>query len=258
MSAADPIAIVTALPEELRPLLARLWKRRARARQPVRVVEGELSKRPVLLASTGDGPRNAEAGMRSLTAVFREAGVAGWIGAGLCGALTPGLPPGTILVARFLRNEEGRLSAGGVPDAEWAARVLDSGGSLAATFVSTSRVVATAQEKATLRKRAATDGSGAAAAADMESWAWALGAAPFGIPGVLVRSVFDAAEEDVPGFVTEQAGADAGVNRRGIALHALRHPSVIGKLLDMRRRARSSASRLAEYLERLASRGFAI
>jgi nucleoside phosphorylase len=258
MSAPEPIAIVTALPEELAPLLARVRKRQARGSEDLRVVEGELSGRRVLLASTGDGARNAEAGMRALTAVFREAGVAGWIGAGLCGALTPGLPPGTILVARCLRDGAGLGCPGDAPHAEWTARVLGSGGSLAAIFVSTVQIVATAREKAVLRERIAAGGDAAAAVADMESWAWAVGAASSGIPGILVRSVFDAAEEDVPGFVTASSAAEGAIDRRAIALHALRHPSVIGKLLAMRRRFRSCASRLADYLERLASRGFAL
>jgi adenosylhomocysteine nucleosidase len=210
------ILVVTAIPEELRPIRAR------------------LSSPGVVVAATGDGRVRAEAGMRALLDRHRPDA---WIGAGLAGAATPGVPSGTLVVAR------------NVGDAAWASRVLGRGGAREAFAVSVDRIAASPREKAAL----ATGPAGSVVTIDTETSSWA--AAAGALPGLVVRVVSDAVEEEIPAFVAA-ASSEAGVDRRRIALHALAHPSAIGKLVSMRRRARTCAERLAEFLAELARRGF--
>ena len=88
------IAIVTALREELSPLL-----RRAQIDRVVRVGDcrahaGVLMGTPVVMMATGDGVANAEA---NLDLLLREFTVASVIGAGVAGAIARDLRPGDII-----------------------------------------------------------------------------------------------------------------------------------------------------------------
>lgn len=246
-----PVAIVTALPEEMRPILARArgLRRVARGGAGPRAWEGRLSGARVLLTCTGDGARDARKGIREVLGAFP---VSRWIGAGFAGALSPGLKAGTVLVARALYNADGTLSA--PLDAGFASRALAAGGALAATLVSTAALVPTAAAKARLRDSICREGD-EPAAADLESAGWAEGA-PGGMPGVLVRVVLDDALEDLPDFLARANRPGGGIDRAGVVLRALARPSGVGKLLSMRRRARLMAERLADFLERFAALGF--
>lgn len=246
-----PVAIVTALPEELFPLLSRA--RGVRRVLPGRrgAWEGRLAAARVLFACTGDGAGNARDGLRAVLDRFR---VSRWIGTGFAGALSPDLAPGTVLVARALRDESGRLLAPDSLDIDFAARALAAGGAVAATFVTARSLVSTAAAKADLRRIAGGEAEGPAAA-DLESTAWAA-SAPAGIPGVLVRVVSDGAGEELPDFLARCTGPGGGIDRRRVLASTIRRPWSVGKLLAMRRRARFSAERLADFLERFAASGF--
>jgi nucleoside phosphorylase len=211
------ILVVTAIPEELRPIRAR------------------LRGADVLVAATGDGRVRAEETMRALVARHRPDA---WIGAGLAGAASSGVAVGTVVVAT------------NVGDGEWAARVIARGGAREAFSVTVDRIAASPREKAVFAGAGAGRG---VVALDMESAGWASAAAS--LPGLVVRVVSDSAEEELPAFVAE-ASSEAGIDRKKIALHALAHPSAVGKLLAMRRRARDCAERLAEFLGALSRRGF--
>jgi nucleoside phosphorylase len=246
-----PVAIVTALPEEMAPLLvrARGLQRVARGGAGRSAWEGRLAGARVLLTCTGDGARNAREGIREVLDAFP---VSRWIGAGFAGALSSGLEPGTVLVARALCNPDGRLCA--PLDAPFASRALAAGGALAATLVSAAALVSTAAAKARLRDSIRREGD-EPAAADLESAGWAAGA-PAGVPGVLVRVVLDGALEDLPGLLARSNRPGGGIDRAGVVLRALVSPSGVGKLFSMRRRARLMAERLADFLERFAALGF--
>jgi nucleoside phosphorylase len=177
--------------------------------------------------------------MRELLARHRPTA---WIGVGLAGSATPGVPAGTLLVAR------------NVGDPAWAGRVLAGGGARDAVAVTLDRIAGSPREKAAFAG-AAADGSVVALDLESSGWAAAAGSLSPPVPGLVIRIVSDAADEEIPAFVS-RASSPAGVDRRRIALHALAHPSAVGKLLAMRRRARFCAERLAEFLAELAARGF--
>ncbi len=253
MSGPAEIAVITAIQEELAPLLARA---RSLVRVPMpeaRAYRGTLSGWPVLLASAGDGPVRAE---RGLSAILRRSSIARVVGAGLAGALTPGIPSGTVLVARSVIDEGGAAS---FPDEAWTERILLAGGAFPARFVSVAKIAATREEKDRTRDRGPIlpDAAGAlprALAVDLESAAWLRASSSPRTPVVLVRIVLDTSEEEIPTFVTQAQREDGSIDRGRIARHALRHPSCVGKLLSMRRRTRSCAERLAGFLEALLSR----
>ena len=247
---ASSTLILTALSEETSALLARLRGASRVSGAPGPAWRGRLSGQPVLLAETGVGPRKAAAGLASL---LRSARPRRWIGVGLSGALAPGLIAGQILIADTVSDRDGVVTAG--PDRAWAARALGCvPPATSARFFSTGQMASTAAEKAALRGRGAEQFD----AIDMESAAWARAAAAAGhdAPYLLVRVVSDTAEEELPEQIAASTAPDGSVDRSRIARGALRHPGSIGKLLALRRRARSCAGSLAEFLDRFAAAGF--
>ncbi len=245
-----PILIVTALREEASALLdgTRGVARISGAPQPA--WRGHLSGQPIILAQTGVGPRNARAGLAEL---LRWIGPCRWIGAGLAAGLAPDLIVGKILVADAVGDAEGAVTTG--PDPAWAARALACDRTVrSGRFLSTARIAATRTEKAALRGTGGEEFD----VLDMESASWARGAADAAneAPYLLARVVSDSADEELPDFLTVSVASDGSLDRGRIARYALLRPSAIGKLLDLRRRARSCAESLAEFLDRFAVSGF--
>jgi nucleoside phosphorylase len=247
MLAERRLAVITAIAEELAPLLARASGLRRIPIENARAYTGVLAGRPVVLARTGDGQYRAERGMK---AILARPEVAGWVGAGLAGALSPGLAPGAILVAREVWGDDGPVRG---LDEGWARRVCELPGARPATFRSTGRIAASASDKTRLRD-AASGASWPSVTVEMESDGWLRAARPTSAPGVLVRVVSDSFDEEIPEFVSGSLADDGSVNRGRILFHAMTHPSAVGKLLGMRRRTRFCAERLADFLEQLVYR----
>lgn len=105
LASAPPVAVLTALREELSAVL-----RRAHSVEAVvggRAYRGWLGGVRAIFAATGDGPPRAE---RIAAAVCRDFGPAALYGAGIAGALSPALAAGDLVVARRVRDrgERGR------------------------------------------------------------------------------------------------------------------------------------------------------
>ena len=163
MAEAGPVAILTAYEEEL-----------AAARRALRDSPG------IVLAATGDGPRRAASGAARFLERHRPSAV---IGAGLAGALSPGLAVGDIVASRRVRFEVGDAAT---PDARLLERAL-AAGAKAGTLITVDRPLVSAAARAALAGTAG--GSGELLVADMESAAWAKEAAARGIPYLMVRIV---------------------------------------------------------------------
>ncbi|HYK41993.1 MAG TPA: hypothetical protein VE007_06335 [Thermoanaerobaculia bacterium] len=235
---------MTALPEERRPILHCMSRARALTGAGFRAWAGELGGRKIVLAETGAGARAAGAAAGELFARFAPER---WVGAGFTGALSHGIAFGSIVVPVELA---GALAP--ALDAAMSRRAIDLAPGVHPVRAATSAAIAaSSSEKSRLLSAA---GGSLPVVVDMESAAWA-GAAG-GIPGVLVRVVTDAAEDEIPDFIAASVSAGGAVDRGRIVRHALRHPSSIGKLLDLRRRAKFCGERLAGFLETFASRGF--
>jgi farnesyl-diphosphate farnesyltransferase len=228
------VAIVTALPEELSPL-----RRRAAIEGVVHLgtrtcYVGTLAGARVVMMASGDGLANAEQSLRALLERFDVSSV---IGAGIGGALSPELRTGDLIVATEITG-----TSSFVGDPTLVAR-FTAAGARPVALRSAPRVVATAREK----KELLADG---ASVVDTESAGWARAAAARGIPFVVVRAIFDGAEEEVPQFVAAAATGDGSIDRTAVVRHALFHPTVIPRLIAMRRRLRICAERVADLVER--------
>ena len=221
-----PLAILTALEEE-----------RAGIHRALRDAPG------IVLAATGDGPRRAASGAARFLERHRPSAV---IGAGLGGALTPGLAVGDLVASRRVRFEVGDAAT---PDARLLERA-QAAGARSATLITVDRPVVSPASKAAL---AGTAGGGGAdpVVADMESAAWAKEAAARGIPYVIVRVVSDAARDELPEFLRESLGPDGSIRRSEVARRALVRPSSWGTLLRMRRRLLDCSDALGAFLARM-------
>jgi adenosylhomocysteine nucleosidase len=234
---------VTALGEELRPILARASSVRWVRAGGRRVARGRLRGREVVVVATGVGPRRAEEAALALLAAVRAARL---VGAGVAGGLSPGLGPGDLILAqRIVRDLDG-IAVPPSPDALRAAGL--GGGVRDGTIVTLERLLPTRDAKAEVLERLALP---APAVADMESAGWARAATSLGLPYTIVRAVLDPAEEDLPGFLAACVGPDGSVARSRVIAHALVHPADLRVLLTLRRRVRACAEALARVVERL-------
>jgi len=219
-----PIAVVTALPEELEAI-------------------GALARDGLAVASSGDGPRNAARGAGALCDAVRPAAL---IGAGVAGGLSPRLFAGSVVASRRIVDGGGEAPR---PDESLLARAV-AAGAAPATLVTVSRPVAAAFAKAELARAFGADG-GDAAAVDMESAAWSRAAAARGIPFLAVRAISDRVDEDLPDYLADCVGLDGGIRRAAVVRRALAHPRSIPALWRMRRRVEAAAAVLAEFLRTL-------
>jgi adenosylhomocysteine nucleosidase len=219
-----PLAIVTALPEELQGI-------------------GALARDGLAVGASGDGPRNAERGAGALCDAVRPALL---IGAGVAGGLSPRLFAGNLVASRRIVGESGEAPP---PDPALLARAV-AAGAAAATLVTVSRPVVAASAKAELARRVGA-GDRDAAAVDMESAAWSRAASARGIPFLAVRAISDRFDEDLPLYLADCVGEDGGMARGRVVRKALVHPSSIPALWRMRRRVEAAVSILAEFLRTL-------
>ena len=222
------VAILAAMDEEIAGLRSRLQGARRLRVDRSDVLLGRLEGLPVLVARTGDGAGNAA---RGAAVLFDRFPVRGAVVIGISGGLSPALAPGTVLAARDI-IERGRPAP--PPDAHWLARLLRDTGATPATFLSSHEMLCTARAK---QEAYAGLPPGSVASVDIESAAFARAAAGRGVPYVAVRAVSDPAEESLPLDFNLLRDGSGGIDRRRVALRALRRPGLIAQLWRLRRRA---------------------
>jgi farnesyl-diphosphate farnesyltransferase len=220
------IGIITALPEELAPLLRRTAVERTLRIGRHRCHVGSLSGRPVVLMAGGDGLARAE---ESAAALLQQFDLTLLIGAGIAGALVPELGRNTVIVARKVIAPDGTET--NCHPVEGANAILRSVERMAAD-------------------KSALSASGAHAI-DTESAGWARAAARMGVPFTVVRAIFDALDDDIPPFVAAATHADGTIDRSAVVRHALLRPSSIPTLLGLRRRMLACCTALADFTVRL-------
>jgi adenosylhomocysteine nucleosidase len=218
-----PAAIVAALPEELAPLLKRA---RAKALPGGRLLEGRLEGARVLMMTTGVGAVRAGAAARELLGSVRPRVL---LGIGVAGGVSEDLLEGSLVASRD-------------SDRDWVA-AAGRAGAITATLLPVPEV-ASRDEKAALRSRA--EGS---AACDMESLAWAQAAEEHRVPHLVLRSILDAASDDLPGFLSAYRDEEGQIARGKVLRGALTHPSRIPDLLRLRARVERCAESLADCVE---------
>jgi nucleoside phosphorylase len=237
MSADSLVLIVTALPEEREAIIGRardVW-----FDHPT-YVGGSIGDARVVIASTGDGASAAE---RTAGELCDALGPVALVGAGVAGALTPSLAVGDLVVARRIQDSRGEAPP---PDAGFVGRGIRAG-AVAGTLVTRDRPALNPSEKAAIAQTVEGEGPGAV---DMESAAWARAAGERGIPYLVVRSICDAADEEIPSYIARSVGSDGRIRRAAVVGYSLANLGTIPALWRMRRRTRDCADRLADFLER--------
>jgi nucleoside phosphorylase len=232
------IAIVAAMPEELAPLRARLVAASSHQHGAVSVERGRLGGREVALAATGDGARNARAGVAEL---LGASGAAALVVLGVSGALHPELGTADLVVASRVTDEDGTAREA---DAAWLAAATHATGGRPAVIVSARRIADSAGEKRRLAEQA---GAGLAVV-DLESAVYVAAAEARAIPWVVLRAVSDRADENLPALLNRSLDAGGAVNRGRVLRGLFGDPGALPQLLALRKRV----ARCAEVLARAA------
>src|SRR5579884_3559021 len=204
---------------ELGPFRRRLEHRRPLGLDGLKGFRTRVGTLEVAAIATGIGPRPAaQAAQRAFKALPNASLV---ISAGVAGALSPGLAIGDVVVADRLiaaRTDDSapeRIVAVAPERVEELSAILLEAGLAVSTgaLLTSRRVLATGAEK-----RRAREQSGAIAV-DMESASIAAEAASEGLPLVCIRTVMDAASEDLAtaAFATPEAHFNALRTMRTIA-----------------------------------------
>lgn len=224
-------AIITALDEELAPLLRRVDAERRIDVNGHRCTIGTLHGIPVAVMAGGDSIARAEGSLQQL---LRSVEVSRVIGIGIAGALSPDLKPGEVVRASRIVDENGvNIAWDEVPVTSVRDAVV-----LTANAITTSAAA----------KRAIADRHRDAQAVDTESLGWARAAAAAGVPISIFRVIFDCVTEDLPPIV---AGEKGTVDRGAVIRKALLHPTVIPDLLRLRRRINGAADVIATFVVRI-------
>ena len=223
---AGPIALVCAMPMELRPLTKRLaLERTTLGGGPAR--RGSLDGREVVAVVTGMGTALAEAGVRRLLDAVTPSVV---VVVGITGAVDDETPIGTVVTpALVIDHATGR---------EHVHRPL--GGGPAAGAMWTTDVITTAAELPALRARGVV-------CLDMETAAVALVCEERGVPWTVVRAVSDRATDgSVDDEVFRLSRQDGRPDPWAVARYVLRHPGRIPGLARMGQGAKLATERAAD------------
>ncbi len=215
------VLVVTALPEETRPV-----RRALRGR------------RDVVVATTGDGAERARAATRDLLAEHRPRLL---VVAGLAGSLTSGAAPGDVRLAREVRDEVGRVRH---PDALLLERAREAGVA-EDVLVSARSLARTPEERDRTRRlaRVLVPGTGLV---DLETAACVDTAVEAGVAWLAVRAVSDGPDDLLPAWLEEARDARGSISRGAIIGGAVLRPGRIPALIALGRRARRAGRALGD------------
>ncbi len=165
------------------------------------------------------------------------------IAAGLAGSLRREHEVGQVCVPRdIMELESGRTVVG---DAGLMSQAAKCGAVIIERLLTSSAMVLTAEGKSRLGKMAEV--------VEMESFAVASEAAAKGIPAIAIRSISDAADEDLPMNFAELLDENGNVSKAKAALAFARMPQKLAGAMRLARQSKAAATNLAGFLDRYIS-----
>jgi nucleoside phosphorylase len=236
-----PVAIVSALPEEIRGLRSRLVAARPLSADG-RTVAGTIGDREVMLVVTGDGERNAREGIE---AVLDRWPIERLIVIGVAGALTANLRPAALVVADEVRDRGGSIAA----DPVVVRTALHRAGGQRGCVITAERVASSPGERARVLRD--LGGGVRTAVVDLESAVLVRAARARQIPWLVLRVVSDSAEEWLPPVIGRAQEPGGGISRGRVLRGLLLAPGAVPSVLALRWRVARGAKVLASATERL-------
>ena len=194
------------------------------------------------LLETGEGAANAE---RYLGEWLEHGDARAVLSIGFAGALSPSLQVGDLVIANGIRDSTQR------PDAKLlsAARQVQIDPTVRfGVALSSNSILWRAESKHAL---ASSLGANEIGFVDMESTAIAGVCARRGAPFLIIRSITDLLDEDLPLDFNQYRTSDGRVDPKKVVRAALLKPAAFKGLLDLRKRSRLCADRMAEFVQRL-------
>lgn len=193
----------------------------------------------VTVLLTGMGGENAANAMRSIPVEAHDL----CISTGLAGSLDPALKPGDVIVARAAETAGRNVRA--ASEASLVELAVSSGASAIHTSLTSEKIIATAEEKESLSRKASI--------VEMES-AYVLSAAnERRVPCVVIRGVSDAADEDLPVDFARILDSHGHLRMGGLLREIGLSPYRIPLLIQFGRQSRAAAKSLADFLDRYVS-----
>lgn len=192
------------------------------------------------LLETGEGVTNAE---RSLETRLANGPVRAVLSIGFAGALTGSLETGDLVIAREVRDADANPDSGLL---ERAGKVEFAG--FAAHFgiaVTSKEILWLAESKRTAASAIDPNEIGFV---DMESTAIAAVCGRRGVPFLIVRSITDSLNEDLPLNFNLYRDREGRIDSGKVMRAAMLKPSVIAGLLDLRKRSEICAERMAAFV----------
>lgn len=172
---------------------------------------------------------------------------AGIISFGICGALQPGLRPGTSIIASEIIAAPGRIAT----DAPWSARLRQQlPDSVCGGIAGTDVILRNGHEKSLLSGRTGAIG------ADMESWPAAEFARDHGLPFACLRVVADSAATTVPAAALNAMRPDGSIDMGAVLRSITRNPAQIPPLIRLARETNRAFAALLR-CRRVLGSGFA-
>lgn len=240
------LAVIAAMPEEVAPLIAALAHRRWVRRDGRRWAEGLLEGRRTKVMWSGEGRHNARRAANRLQDFASGCEV---LIVGVAGALSPGLSSGAALVGRSIHCH------GQVPQRPLRPSARCPLGTTTlepADLLTIDEVVVAPDRRRVLWSALGCPG---AAAVDMESYHLATAAASADLAWGVVRVVSDSVEDRLPAYLPACYDPLRGIRRIRVAAWAVRRPSTVGSLLELRRRLRQGAMTLGQVVSQWARTG---
>jgi adenosylhomocysteine nucleosidase len=196
----------------------------------------------LVLLETGEGIVNAE---RHLESWLERGAACAVLSIGFAGALSPSLQVSDLVIACDI------FDSNRIPDAKLlsAAKQVQITVPLHFGVAFTSNEILWQAES----KRALADSLGAneIGFVDMESTAIARVCGRRGVPFLIARSITDLLDEDLPLDFNQYRNPDGRVDPRKVVKAALLRPAAFKGLLELRKRSKLCAERMAEFVELL-------